>query len=39
MFVVFSVLLAGLVATQITTRLAQDRFAGFRNLPRSVFGN
>jgi len=34
MFIVASVALAGLVAAQLTARLAKDHFAEFRGLPR-----
>jgi len=39
MSVLFTVLLGGLVAAQLIARLAQDRFEGFRKLPRHVLGS
>jgi hypothetical protein len=33
MFVLSSIILAGLVAAGVTTRLAQDHFEAFRRLP------
>ncbi len=34
MLIIASIALAGLVAAQVTARLAKDRFAEFRGLPR-----
>lgn len=39
MSMILAVLLTVLVAAQVTTRLAQDKFKGFKGLPNTVPGS